>query len=98
MEIIYLDTDFCTTKTGTKEKEYIFTHKDIYIFLESVKYTEVQEGKLYIFYKDGKNQGFILNDIKNEEEGKHYGWGYIRNYNEVLEILKLKRLKVWKKF
>lgn len=94
MEIIYLDTDFCTTKTGTKEKEYIFTHKDIYIFLESVKYIEVQEGKLYIFYKDGKNQGFILNDIKNEEEGKHYGWGYIRNYNEVLEILKLKRLKV----
>lgn len=94
MEIIYLDTDFCTLKTETKEKEYIFTHKDIYIFLESVKYIEVQKGKLYIFYKDGKNQSFILNDIKNEEEGKHYNWGYIRNYNEVLEILKLKRLKV----
>lgn len=94
MEIIYLDTDFCTLKTGTKEKEYIFTHKDIYIFLESVKYMEVQEGKLDIFYEDGKNQSFVLNDIKNEEEGKHYGWGYIRNYNEVLEILKLKRLKV----
>lgn len=94
MEIIYLDTDFCTTRTGTKEKEYIYTHKDIYIFLESVKYMEVQDGKLHIFYKDEKNKSFILKDIKNEQEGKYYGWGYIRNYNEVLEILKLKRLRV----
>lgn len=93
METIYLDTDFCTTRTESKEKEYIYTHKDIYIFLESVKYIEVQDGKLHIFYKDEKNQSFILKDIKNEQEG-YYGWGYIRNYNEVLEILKLKRLRV----
>ena len=51
-----------------------------------------------IIYLDGKNQRFVLANIKDDLEKNRIkiGWGYLKNYDEVLEMLKLSKIIVKK--
>ena len=91
METLYLNTEIC----NKRNKENIFTKKDFYFFGGSIKYMEIDNGELDIFFIDGTNERFVLEDLENTSKEKiKIGWRYIKNYQEVLELLKLSKLAV----
>ena len=96
METLYFNIDICNVHMNSNEK--IFTSKEFYIFCNSIKYAEIDNGELDIIYLDGKNQRFVLANIKDDLEKNRIkiGWGYLKNYNEVLEMLKLSKISVKK--
>ena len=51
METLYLNTEIC----NKRNKENIFTKKDFYFFGGSIKYMEIDNGELDIFFIDGTN-------------------------------------------
>ena len=96
METLYFNIDICNVHMNSNEK--IFTSQEFYIFCNSIKYAEIDNGELDIIYLDGKNQRFVLANIKDDLEKNRIkiGWGYLKNYNEVLEMLKLSKIIVKK--
>ena len=96
MKTLYLNLDICNAPINSDKK--IFTSQECYIFCDSIKCIEIDNGELNIFYLDGTNKRFVLADIKKDLEDNRIkiGWGYLKNYNEVLEMLKLSKLSIKK--
>ncbi|EUB35048.1 hypothetical protein [Fusobacterium sp. CM1] len=86
MEVIYLDFILCELAYKTHE-EHLFK-REWYVSIDSIKYVEIENRKINFVFKDGEIETFDMDDIRGNNSK------YLINYAEVLEIIKLHRLKV----
>ena len=83
MKLIYLNYTLCELAYQTHE-EHLF-EREWYINVDSIKYVEIENNQLNFIFKDGKIEKFYKDDLRGK---------YLKNYDEILEILKLNKIRV----
>lgn len=86
MNLIYLNYTLCELAYQTHE-EHLF-EREWYINADSIKYVEIEDNQLNFIFKDGKIEKFYKDDLRGDKDK------YLKNYAEVIEILKLNKLKI----
>lgn len=86
MKLIYLNYTLCELAYQTNE-EHLF-EREWYINADSIKYVEIENNQLNFIFKDGKIEKFYKDDLRGDKDK------YLKNYAEVIEILKLNKIRV----
>lgn len=56
--------------------------------MDNIKYVEIEDNQLNFIFKDGKIEKFYKDDLRGNKDK------YLKNYDEILEILKLNKIRV----
>ena len=86
MNLIYLNYTLCELAYQTHE-EHLF-EREWYINADSIKYVEIEDNQLNFIVTDGEIEIFYKDDLRGDKDK------YLKNYAEVVEILKLNKIRV----
>lgn len=84
MNLIYLNYTLCELAYKTYE-EHLF-EREWYINVDNIKYVEIENNQLNFIFTNGEMEKFYKDDLRGNNHK------YLKNYAEVIEILKCNKL------